>query len=177
MSFKQLFAPRDLNTPPSTAPRRCYADDITQRLQQTRLSPIKTPPRAFQGYPLHDSPLPSPPTTPRSKANQCQGTTTSGKRCTRIVGGAAASKTSPRKQQDSLALMDRHVVQLNRMLSRKGRQARPKQDSDTSEDEQEEQLVALPKFCHQHSQQAMEETGTFAGPRGIWVVYDGAHAS
>jgi hypothetical protein len=163
---KQLFAPRDLNAPPYYTN---HADDLSARLQQTHLysNPVTPPKAAYISRPQH---TPSPPSTPISKANQCQGTTTTGKRCTRVVGGA--SKASPTKRGPP-ALKERDVVQLNRMLSRRGRRPISK-DSDTSEDEAEEQLVTLPKFCHQHAAQAMEEPGLFAGPRGVWVVYNGA---
>jgi hypothetical protein len=81
------------------------------------------------------------------------------------------------------------------MLSRRGRRknnkpkGRPEKavavvnlnlDSSESEDEDEDEgegegtgLDDLPRFCFQHANQALEQKGTFAGSRGVWVDFDG----
>jgi hypothetical protein len=82
------------------------------------------------------------------------------------------------------------------MLSRRSRHRRAERpesahavansnlDSSESEDDDEDEsegegrgLDALPRFCFQHANQALEQKGTFVGSSGFWVNFDGATRS
>jgi hypothetical protein len=149
--------------------------------------------------PVSDPTSAAPPSSP-AKPNQCRGTTSTGRRCTRIVGGTSSASSSPAKGKPAAAalpLTEASLAQLNRVLSRHGRKAplrarRPAAPpSDASSDDSNGDDEELPRFCHQHSKhvravirslarlrcrhiaQAMAEPGTYAGARGLWVRFDG----
>jgi hypothetical protein len=122
---------------------------------------------------------------------------------TRSPGGRKSREPSPAPVQPlppppgTLTLNDRSLKQLDRMLSRRGgrqnkrplkrRQQPPivpinldsseSEDEDAGEDDEGEGegtgLDDLPRFCYQHASQALEEKGTFAGRRGVWINFDG----
>ena len=117
--------PHSLSTPPYNASNPLFnpyqgSSRINSApgssLQTTSTTKLSTPARSFPNSP-------SSPLTPKSKANQCHGTTGAGKRCTRVVGRSRAkSSTSPQKGQPvtpkpSTFLTSNALRQLDRRLS------------------------------------------------------------
>lgn len=152
---------------------------------------LLAPPRPRPHRPI-SAPTPPSPSVLDGKPNQCRGTTSSGKRCTRFVG--VPSPTKGGRGSSPQPVNDASLASLNRVLSRRGKRPprRPAllEESDSSDSEADDE-EELPKFCHQHSKQvrslssypsvrsteaaqAMDEPGTFAGSRGTYVKFDGA---
>lgn len=165
---------RFLETPPRPVYSARPASDPTMHSSSHDTSPISP-----RGRPaMHETA--SGQSTP-VKANQCHGTTATGKRCTRVVPLTASTprsrtQSSPTKLTSPLPraspqhgppLTENALVQLDRMLSRRGKGAKEKKrapvhdGSSTSGSEQDEVALEMPRFCHQHSKQAMEEPVRF----------------
>lgn len=109
-------------------------------------------------YPV-TPPTPFPlPASPKSivAPNQCKGTTALGKRCTRIVVDGPPSPSSKAQGASSIGTMDT----LDEILR-------------LAQEEGEGDVESLPRFCFQHTKQAMSERGCFVGAKGVYVEFDG----
>ena len=142
--------------------------------------PLPRSAAASHQTPTIGSPLAKP------KPNQCHGTISSGRRCTRIVALAgstdspksspskAKGKGSPATQSSSPALTADALSQLNRMLNKRSGSKTVKDNPEEIGSDTGLDVEPLPVFCYQHTKFAMEEKGTFAGPKGVWIAFDGA---
>ena len=188
-----ITPPRYYNTPPPLPPR-----SATLPAFPPPRTPTKQPTPPFTPPPPPRPTPPRPSTTPRQSGtpNQCSGTTANHARCTRTVNSATnltpsksplrpvtspssphtpIPQSSPRKSTKSINSLDKldHIfrsIQLNQpdspSLQPHWIPQRPASQNDDAE--------GVPRFCFQHSKQALVERGAFItgnSGKGEWVQF------